>query len=64
MCDCTGVHYVSIPVFGRPDAALEHRVLFAMAGPKEATQQLEKYTKWMGRGTLVWHLHAVSEGMQ
>lgn len=48
-----GVHFVSAPVFGRPDAALEHRVLFAVAGPKEAKEKLQTYFKWMGRGTLV-----------
>ncbi|DBA72789.1 hypothetical protein WJX79_000211 [Trebouxia sp. C0005] len=47
-----GVHFVSAPVFGRPDAALEHRVLFAVAGPKEAKERLQTYFKWMGRGTL------------
>lgn len=47
------MHYVSAPVFGRPDAALEHRLLFAVAGAREAKQQLQKYFKWMGRGTLV-----------
>lgn len=51
--DHTGVQYVSAPVFGRPDAALEHRVLFAVAGPKEAKQKLQKYFDWMGRGILV-----------
>lgn len=44
---------MSAPVFGRPDAALEHRLLFAVAGPKEAKEKLQKYFKWMGRGTLV-----------
>lgn len=48
-----GMHYVSAPVFGRPDAAREHRVLFAVAGTKEPKQQLQTYFKWMGRGTLV-----------
>ena len=48
-----GVKYVSSPIFGRPDAALEHRVLFAVAGPKDAKQKLQKYFDWMGRGTLV-----------
>lgn len=48
-----GVTYVAAPVFGRPDAALEHRVLFAVAGPKDAKQKLQKYFDWMGRGTLV-----------
>lgn len=47
-----GVHFVSAPVFGRPDAALEHRVLFAVAGPKEVKKQLQTYFDWMGRGTL------------
>ncbi|KAL3136887.1 hypothetical protein ABBQ32_006498 [Trebouxia sp. C0010 RCD-2024] len=47
-----GMHYVSAPVFGRPDAALEHRVLFAVAGAKDIKQQLQTYFDWMGRGTL------------
>ena len=47
------MHFVSAPVFGRPDAALEHRVLFAVAGPKEVKKQLQTYFDWMGRGTLV-----------
>ena len=47
------MQFVSAPVFGRPDAALEHRVLFAVAGPKEAKEKLQPYLKWMGRGTLV-----------
>lgn len=45
---------MSAAVFGRPDAALEHRVLFAVAGPKEAKEKLQAYFKWMGRGTLVY----------
>lgn len=48
-----GIHFVSAPVFGRPDAALEHRVLFAVAGAKDVKQQLQTYFDWMGRGTLV-----------
>ena len=48
-----GMHYVSAPVFGRPDAAWEHQVLFAVAGAKQAKQQLQLYFTWMGRGTLV-----------
>ena len=48
-----GMHYISAPVFGRPDAALEHRVLFAVAGAKEVKQQLQTYFDWMGRGILV-----------
>ena len=47
------MQFISAPVFGRPDAALEHRVLFAVAGPKEAKEKLQPYFKWMGRGTLV-----------
>lgn len=55
-CGPVGVHFVSAPVFGRPDAALEHRVLFAVAGPKEAKEKLQTYFKWMGRGTLVYKI--------
>jgi len=55
-CAPVGVHFVSAPVFGRPDAALEHRVLFAVAGTKEAKEKLQTYFKWMGRGTLVYKI--------
>ena len=59
---------MSAPVFGRPDAALEHRVLFAVAGSKDAKAKLQKYFDWMGRGTLVGlrptsdHVHLQSAG--
>lgn len=59
---------MSAPVFGRPDAALEHRVLFAVAGSKDAKARLRKYFDWMGRGTLVRlsltsdHAHLQSAG--
>lgn len=46
------MQYVGAPVFGRPDAAMEHRVLFCVAGPAEAKQRLQPYFDWCGRGTM------------
>ena len=43
---------MSAPVFGRPDAAMEHRVTFAVAGPAEAKEQLQPLLKSMSRGIL------------
>ena len=47
-----GVIFVSAPVFGRPDAAKEHRVTFAVAGPVETKEQLQPLLKAMSRGIL------------
>ena len=47
-----GVIFVSAPVFGRPDAAMEHRVTFAVAGPPKTKEQLQPLLKSMSRGIL------------
>eukprot|EP00891_Asterochloris_glomerata_P001342 jgi/Astpho2/1342/Aster-x0057 len=47
-----GVIFVSAPVFGRPDAAMEHRVTFAVAGPAKTKEKLQPLLESMSRGVL------------